>query len=147
MSSIKIYKITPPLIPSGDKYMFTTDSGVIYEVRFGRKQHNILKAAIVFGVLNDEFDQEEYVVTNRGEMYKVMATIIEVIHMYMEEHTRMISYEFTGENRQKEGEGDDVLTARTKLFLRYLKKIFGNNCKVDIKSNLVTVTNIMNITE
>ena len=147
MSSIKTYEITPPLILSGDKYMFNTDSGVIYEVRFGRKQHNILKATIVFGVLNDEFDQEEYVVTNRGEMYRVMETIVEVIHMYMVEHPRMISYEFTGENRQKEGEGNDVLTARTKLFLRYLKKIFGDNCKVDIKGNLVTVTNIMRINE
>ena len=145
MSSIKTYKITPPLSPSGDKYMFTTDSGVIYEVRFGRKQNNILKATVVFGVLNDEFDQEEYVVTNRGEMYKVMATIVEAIHMYMTEHPRMISYEFTGENRQKEGEGNDILTARTKLFLRYLKKIFGDNYKVVIKGNLATVTNIMKI--
>ena len=145
MSSIKTYKITPPLIPSGDKYMFTTDSGVIYEVRFGRKQNNILKATVVFGVLNDEFDQEEYVVTNRGEMYKVMATIVEAIHMYMTEHPRMISYEFTGENRQKEGEGNDILTARTKLFLRYLKKIFGDNCKVVIKGNLVTVTNVIRL--
>ena len=145
MSSIKTYKITPPLIPSGDKYMFTTDSGVIYEVRFGRKQNNILKATVVFGVLNDEFDQEEYVVTNRGEIYKVMATIVEAIHMYMAEHPRMISYEFTGENRQKEGEGNDILTARTKLFLRYLKKIFGANCKVVIKGNLVTVTNVIRL--
>ena len=145
MNNIKSYTITPPLIPSGDIYMFTTDSGVIYEVRFGRRQDNILKASVVFGVLNDEFEQEEYSVTNRGEMYRVMDTIVKAIRMFMLQHPSMISYEFAGENRQKEGAGSDVLTSRTKLFLRYVKKIFGDNCKVDLKGNFVTVTNIIRL--
>ena len=60
------YKIVPPAISTAGVYFFTTDSGVVYEVRFGRRQDNILHATIVFGVLNDEYDGEEYTVTNRG---------------------------------------------------------------------------------
>ena len=69
-------------------YLFTTDSGVEYEVRFGRSEENILAASIVFGVLNDEFAQEEsgeYSVVNRGEVYNVLATISDVVRMYMKD--------------------------------------------------------------
>ncbi len=71
---INPYLIFPPAIKSGTIYSFCTDSGVDYEVRFGRKQNNILNATIVFGVTNEEYDGEEYSITNKGEVYKVMAT-------------------------------------------------------------------------
>jgi len=93
-------------------------------------------------VLNEEFDQEdsgEYVVVNRGELYKVMATVTKVIQMYMKEHPRMMSYEFTGENRQNEGDGTTQITARTKMFLRYVDRIFGAGWKPVIKGNTVMV--------
>ena len=142
MAEIKSYKIIPPAIPSGSMYLFETDSGVEYEVRFGRKQNNILAASIVFGVLNEEFDRDdagEYVVVNRGEIYQVMATVGDIIQMYMKEHPRMMSYEFTGENRQHEGDGRTVATARTKFFLRYITRIFGSGWRPVLKGNTVTV--------
>ena len=142
MDSIETYKINPPSIPSGSMYLFVTDSGVEYEVRFGRKQNNILAATIVFGVLNEEFDADdagEYVVVNRGEIYRVMATVSRVIQMYMEKHPRMMSYEFTGENRQHEGDGVTIATARTKFFLRYVPEIFGPEWKAVLKGNTVTI--------
>jgi hypothetical protein len=116
------YKIIPPAIPSAGLYYFTTDSGIKYEVRFGRRKDNILKATIVFGVINDEFEGEEYVVTNRGELYRVMETINMVISMFMNEHQKMISYEFTGLAR--EGESEQKSTARINLYYRYAKRIF-----------------------
>ena len=125
--AVKVYDIIPPAIPSGAMYLFTTDSGVEYEVRFGRQEENILAASIVFGVLNDEFsleDAEEYAVVNRGEVYNVLATISEIIKMYMKEHPRMLSYEFAGENRKNEGDGTTQMTARTRIFLKYAKNIF-----------------------
>ncbi len=140
--AVKIYNITPPAIPSGAMYLFTTDSGVEYEVRFGRSEKNILAASIVFGVLNDEFTQEEsgeYSVVNRGEVYNVLATISEVVRMYKKEHPRMVSYEFTGENRQHEGDGTTQMTARTKIFLRYVKKIFGPDWTSIIRGNKVII--------
>ena len=63
-----IYPIEYPAIKSASVYYFNTPSGLRYEVRFGRRQDNILHASIVFGVVNDEFEGEEYVTTNRGEV-------------------------------------------------------------------------------
>ncbi|MBL4752997.1 MAG: hypothetical protein JKY52_05270 [Flavobacteriales bacterium] len=142
MAAIEPYVIIPPAIPSGSTFLFETDSGVEYEVRFGRKQNNILAASIVFGVLNEEFESDdagEYVVVNRGEIYRVMATIAAVIKMYLKEHPRMMSYEFTGENRLNEGDGQTMATARTKFFLRYINLIFGPGWKPTLEGNTVTV--------
>ena len=140
--SIEPYNITLPAILSGSIYLFTTESGVEYEVRFGRKQDNILAASIVFGVLNEEFENEEageYAVVNRGEIYRVMATVSAIIKIFMNEHPRMGSYEFTGENRRYEGDGKTTITARTKLFLRYINSIFGEDWKPVVEGNTVTV--------
>ena len=67
-SSIHVYNIIRPAIPTGSVYYFTTDSAILYEVRFGRRQDNYLSSTIVFGVLNEEYEGEEYVVTNKGEI-------------------------------------------------------------------------------
>lgn len=116
------FKIISPAIPSAGVYFFTTGSGVEYEVRFGRKQDNILHALIVFGVINDEYEGEEYVETNKGEVFRVMATIVQIIRMFMAEHPNVYIYEFTG--LAKEGEPDEGATARTNLYKRYLPFIF-----------------------
>ncbi len=121
----KSFTIVPPAIPSAGVYFFTTDSGVKYEVRFGRRKDNILHATIVFGVINDEFEGEEYVETNRGEVYKVMSTLVKIIRIFMAEHPKVMIYEFTGVAR--EGEPDEGATARLNLYKRYLPKIFPEN--------------------
>jgi len=119
------YRIIAPAIATAGVYYFTTDPGVQYEVRFGRRQDNILHATIVFGVINDEFEGEEYVVTNKGDLYRVMATIVKVVKMFMEQHPKMVAYEFTG--IAKEGENDSRLSQRINLYKRYLPKIFESN--------------------
>lgn len=116
------FTIIPPAIPSAGVYFFTTDSGVKYEVRFGRRKDNILHATIVFGVINDEFEGEEYIETNRGEVYRVMATLVKIIRMFMFEHSKVMIYEFTGV--AKEDEPDEGATARLNLYKRYLPVIF-----------------------
>jgi hypothetical protein len=116
------YKIVVPTIDSGSTFYFTTDSGLKYEVKFGRKSTNIFNVSIVFGVLNDEFDGEEYSLTNRGEVYTVMATLVEVVRYYKEKHPKITEFEFSGEptneNDDKEG------AKRLKLYSRYLTHIF-----------------------
>ena len=116
------FKIVPPAIPSAGIYFFTTDSGVKYEVRFGRRKDNILHATIVFGVINDEFEGEEYVETNRGEVYRVMSTLVQIIRIFMIEHPKVMIYEFTGVAR--DGEPDEGATSRLNLYKRYLPVIF-----------------------
>lgn len=141
MGSVEEYKIIAPAISTAGVYYFTTDSGINYEVRFGRRQDNILHATIVFGVTNDEFEGEEYTVTNKGELYRVMSTIVTVVKIFMSEHPKMITYEFTG--LAKENEPEDKLTSRINLYKRYLPRIFDKEWKFDYsRGNTIIVSRI-----
>ncbi|MDA9563299.1 hypothetical protein N9R81_01330 [Flavobacteriales bacterium] len=137
---IKTYNIIPPPIPSAGLYYFTTDSGVRYEVRFGRKQNDLLAATIVFGVINEEYEGEEYVATNKGEVYRVMNTIVKVVKLYMTQHPNIRSYEFTGEPTDEERENEiEVPTIRIKMYHRYVKRIFGDTWNCEFSGNKITV--------
>ena len=140
MSSIytNILPIEYPNIPSAGVYYFTTKSGLRYEVRFGRLQDNILHANIVFGVINDEFEGEEYVATNRGEVYQVMNTIVEIVKNYMKEHSKVNIYEFNAIGREDEDE--NIENARMALYRRFLPKIFTDGWKFKIDGNFALVT-------
>jgi hypothetical protein len=132
---IEPFKIIPPAIVSGSVYLFTTDSGLEYEVRFARKKDNLLHTTVAFGVLNDEFGGEEYSVTNRGEVYRVMATIVAIVRTYMAEHPNLRLVEFTGE--PTENELANSTTKRLSLYNRYLKDIFDSNWKFRQMGNRV----------
>lgn len=136
--TVPIYKIIAPAIASAGVYFFTTDSGLNYEVRFGRRQDNILHATIVFGVINEEFDGEEYVVTNRGEVFRVMSTIVQIVKMFMIEHPKIMCYEFTG--IPKDGEDEEKSSKRTLLYKRYLPRIFETGWEFNFKANSAVVT-------
>lgn len=120
----KIYTIEQPEIKSGSEYFFETESGMEYEVRFGRKKDNYMGHIINFSVLNDEFE-DEYSETNKGEIYKVIATVIEIIRMFHENHEYSNAYEFTGEF--KDGREDNEVSIRTKLYHRYAKQVLNLN--------------------
>lgn len=134
----ELFPIIYPNIPSGDVYYFTTASGTRYEVRFGRRKDNIFHATIVFGVVNDEYKGEEYVTTNKGELYSVMYTIGEIIRIFMSHHPKMLVYEFTA--IAKEGEAEGVITIRRRLYERYLGILFSNEWKYVFKGNTVLVS-------
>jgi hypothetical protein len=129
----RFYPIEYPAIPSAGVYYFNTDSGLRYEVRFGRRQDNILHATIVFGVVNDEFEGEEYVTTNRGEVYKVMSTISEIVRVFMNVHPKIMIYEFHAVDRDDETQGNS--NARMYLYRRYLPQIFDNLWDISINGN------------
>jgi len=133
----KLFKIIPPLVSSGNVYRFTSDAGVDYEVVFARKRNNLLNATIAFGVLNDEYDGEEYSITNKGELYSVMHTVVEIIKAYYKEHPNIRSFEFSGEPTKKESGIKD--TIRLKLYERYAKNIFDGEWTVLISGNKMQV--------
>ena len=135
--TLQPYNIIPPVIKSGTVYSFTTDRGVNYEVRFGRKQNNILNATIVFGVTNEEYDGEEYSVTNKGEVYRVMTTIVEVVRRYKKEHPNINLFEYTGEQSEKEKRKNR--NVRLALYNRYIKKVFDETWVVTIIDNKVII--------
>ncbi|MFT4600169.1 MAG: hypothetical protein ACI857_000339 [Arenicella sp.] len=134
---METYDIIKPNIPTGQVYHFVTEYEVEYEVRFARKKENILHAVIAFGVLNEEYEGEEYALTNKGDVFKVMRTIITIISIYGERHPNTQVFEFTGVF--KEGE-DTELSQRTKLYLRYLPRIFDETWKITMEGNKIFVT-------
>lgn len=133
-----ILPIEFPAISTAGVYYFNTKSSLRYEVRFGRLQDNILHTNIVFGVINEEFEGEEYITTNRGEVYQVMNTIVEIIKNYMKEHTKVNVYEFKAIGR--EGEDGKIENARMCLYKRFLPKIFSQDWKFKIEGNIALVT-------
>ncbi len=129
---IKIYPIQLPSIPSGQLYKFVTESGIEYEVRFARKKENILHVIIAFDILNEEFEEDEYALTNMGDVFKVMNTICAIIKIYFSEHLHIRIFEFTGVN--KPGEEDET-SQRSLLYMRYLPRIFNENWNVKKNGN------------
>lgn len=134
-----IFLILPPPIESGYIYHFTTTSDLLYEVRFARKVDNSLALVVNFSVLAEEFEHE-YSVTNRGELYSVIATVIEIIKMFHHQHNFTISYEFSGEF--KENEDKENSSIRTRLYMRYANHVLNNNWKPYIDGNKVILKKI-----
>ena len=136
-TTAKSYSYIPPAIVSGSVYLFTTDSGLEYEVRFARKRNNLLHCTIAFGVLNEEYEGEEYVVVNKGEVFRVMATIVDIVKKYIEEHPNVRSFEYSGEPTGKETENRP--SKRMNLYDRYLPVIFGNSWSFERNGNKMVI--------
>jgi len=129
---MEIYPIQLPTIPTGQVYRFVTKHDIEYEVRFARKKNDILYAIIAFSVLNDEYEDDEYASTDKGDIFQVMNTITSIIKIYLAEHPNLKTVEFTGVN--KPGEEHET-SQRSLLYMRYLPKIFGNKWHVQKDGN------------
>lgn len=135
-----IYTIEYPAIPTAGLYYFNTDKGLRYEVRFGRMENNPLHVNIVFGVVNDE-SEEEYITTNKGDVFKVMNTISAIVRNYIDLHPRVYIYEFNALSRSEEEEKSGRTNARMKLYQRFLPRIFDKQkWKFEIKGNYAKVS-------
>jgi hypothetical protein len=130
------YAIVSPEIPTDNIYFFFTDSGLEYEVRFGRKTDNYLGNVINFGVLNDEFESE-YSLTNRGEIFRIISTVIEIIRKYHFQHPTSNSYEFTGEFKAGEKRENSI---RSRLYYRYALRVLCESWKAILYENKVTIS-------
>lgn len=130
------YSIQAPEIKSGAEYYFETASGLRYQVLFAKKKKSYLEHIVNFSVLSDEFE-DEYSETNRGEIYKVIATVVEIIRLYHNNHTYSTSYEFSGEF--KKGNESRETSIRTVLYYRKAKEIKNPYWEVKIIGNKVNV--------
>jgi len=131
------YEIQVPEIHSGSTYYFTTESGLQYEVLFAKKRENYLENIVNFSVLSEEFE-DEYSETNRGELYRVIATVTEVVRIYHENHAYSVSYEFSGEF--KEGNEDRETSIRTLLYYREAKNILTPHWEANLFGNKLVVS-------
>lgn len=134
--TVPSYDVELPDIPSGSTYYFTTGSGLRYEVLFAKKRDNYLENIINFSVLNEEFE-DEYSETNRGEVYRVIATVAEIIRIYHENHAYSHSYEFSGEF--KDDNKDRESSIRTLLYYRMAKKMMHDIWDIELSGNKVVV--------
>jgi len=130
------YPIRLPDIKSGGEYYFETESGLRYQVMFAKKKSSYLENIVNFSVLGEEYD-DEYSVTNRGEIYRVIATVVEIIRIYHENHAYSTGYEFSGEF--KPGNEKRETSIRTLLYYRKAKAITNPHWKVELTGNRVLV--------
>lgn len=130
----KLYPIDPPAIESGYVYHFTTGSNLLYEVRYAPKADDILGMVVNFTVLGDDFEQD-YPVTNRGELYGIIGTVIEIMRMFHTHHNFTKSYEFSGEYKDDEDREKSAASIRSRLYLRYAEKALNNNWKATAAGN------------
>ena len=131
---IKSYAVQAPLIKSGAEYYFETESGLKYQVIFARKKSSYLEHIINFSVLSDEFE-DEYSETNRGEIYRVIATVIEIIRIFHQHHASSTSYEFSGEF--KKGNENRLSSIRTLLYYRKAREILHPDWELEMDGNKV----------
>jgi hypothetical protein len=130
------YQIKVPEIRSGDTYYFTTESGLQYQVRFGKKRDNYLGNIINFSVLGDEFE-DEYSETNRGEIYRIISTVIEIVRIYHANHLQSNTYEFSGEF--KDTRDSQTSSIRSRLYYRYALRCLNEEWEPLMEGNRVII--------
>ena len=133
-----IYDIKRPEIESGSTYYFQTASGLTYQVTFGKKKNNYLGNILNFSVLSEEYE-DEYSETNRGEVYSIIRTMIEIIRIYHQNHPYSNSYEFSGEF--KDDRDADKTSIRSKLYFREAQRVIDQNYwNLSLEENKVILT-------
>jgi hypothetical protein len=133
-----IYQIKRPDIESGSTYYFQTESGLKYQVTFGKKKNNYLGNILNFSVLSEEYE-DEYSETNRGEVYSIIRTMIEIVRIYHENHPYSNSYEFSGEFKDKRD--TDTSSIRTKLYFREAMRVIDQKYwNLLLEGNKVIIT-------
>lgn len=130
------YPIEYPAIKSGAEYYFETESGLSYQVLFAKKKNSYQENIVNFSVLSEEFE-DEYSETNRGEIYRVIATVVEIIRVYHKQHSYSTSYEFSGEF--KKGNENRETSIRTLLYYRKAREVMHPGWSVTVMGNKVVV--------
>jgi hypothetical protein len=112
-----------------DQYDFQTESGLIYIVTVNKKLVRGDKsptASISFEASEGDWEKTTHGDTfTRGEMYRVMATIMEITKSYIENNPNLQTLSM---NPVKNYENDE---RRKKLYLVYIKKNIPANASVE----------------
>lgn len=127
------YPILYPDFGENGLYSFTTKNGIQYEVMFGRRESNPLHVTVVFGVINEEFEGEEYSETKQHDQYHVIATVIKIVKHYISTKNHLKLVEFAGVSRDNESEKTSNI--RMRFFSRYLNHIFDKTWLLETKEN------------
>ena len=130
---------------------FITDSGLKYFVKLKNGLPNVLKAInksntsefemklyIDFGVIENEKKSMDYPITNRGEIFKVMGTISDIVKEVLENNPQLIGISYVAVEKDDDfGEGRDKLF---KLFIKNALNKTGKKFKFDEINNIFKYT-------
>ncbi|AEA42712.1 hypothetical protein [Fluviicola taffensis] len=108
------------------EYSFTNSLGDEYSVQFVQKNNQITNYIVDLSLRSE--DRDEYQTMNTGDVYKVMATVIDILIDFIEHTTYCQSIEFVPVS-----ESNHLSNRRSVLFLRYVqffKKLTGWNYTV-----------------
>ena len=120
------------MLPSSKIFHFTTDSELEYEVRFARKMDDMFTYRLNFGVLNDELE-DEYALTNKGEAFRILATLVNIMNQFFKENPHVMRFEAVGEG--KEGMAEDALSVRTRFYFRCAQRVLNKSWEAKIEGN------------
>jgi len=120
-------------------YEFVTDLGTHYEVMFEIEEDYSKDEPWEF--MNIEFGVDEKdgggvsykVETNRGEVFRVMATIVDITKKILKERKNIKTLTFSG---AKKDEGDN---RRNNLYMAYIKKHIPNVKNVEVDGSEIKV--------
>ena len=103
------------------KYGFETDTNSEYQVYFESvgegETWDVSFVAREIGASSSEFSAD--VITNKGDMYKVMSTVFDIVKDFTNDHEDVLQLKFDPSQT-----GDDPTTKdkRAKLYMAYFKK-------------------------
>ncbi len=114
-------------------YGFETESGQMYNVIIEEIEPEdpftaggAVRLDIRFYAVGEDPDAEEYdKVVNKGELFKVMATIVEIIRLEMKQRPYIKAISFKPSKR-KDKRKDKLSNARLELYKRFLKNFYPN---------------------
>tara|TARA_B100001093_G_scaffold341800_1_gene326572 strand:- start:578 stop:1045 length:468 start_codon:yes stop_codon:yes gene_type:complete len=109
--------------PRYDSYsLFTTDSGLEYQVMTSLDALNAdgeilsVEYGVKFVTKKGSKSIDYKLITNRGELFRVMATVVDIIQEFIKKNPGVEYIEFEG---SKNKDGDQ---RRNKLYMQYIKK-------------------------
>lgn len=130
------YPIDHPVSYDPGKYFFKNSTGDEYEILFACKKNNYSHTIVSFN-LKDWDDC--YRLTNKGDAFRVLATVVNAVKNYLAENSHIVSIEFSGE--RKVDEDANCITQRTKVFQRYIPYVFNlNSWKFEVLNNSVVIS-------
>lgn len=100
------------------EYVFETNSGLAYKLSIdvleGDEERD--SAVVSFGVMDDEYFVDYNINTNRGELYRVMATVVDILKDFTNKNKDIRYLEFTADK------GGMQKSQRSNLYTAYIKK-------------------------
>jgi hypothetical protein len=110
-TNVKPYKYTIDFEGDGEaQYLFTTDSKLEYQVNIATLK--ISRIIIAFKEIKGEYED----ITNKGEHFRIMATVVACVKDYLAKNPKIKELSFTP------SKSHDADNRRSKLYNAYIQK-------------------------